>query len=231
MKRFAMNTSGRDLAVGDIHGHFSRLQAALNTAGFDPAIDRLFSVGDLVDRGPECQEVIEWLDRPWFHPVQGNHEVMAIDYARKSGSYSGMYLQNGGAWFLMLNADEQQSYAARFASLPIAIEVETARGIVGIVHADCPATTWTDFTWTLLNGRPAEAAHFKEIAQWSRRRISEGDQSQVAAIRAVVVGHTPLKRPVVLGNVHHIDTGGWLRDGSGHFTLLDLATLQPVIHA
>ena len=32
------NLSGRDLAVGDIHGHFSRLEAALADAGFDPVV-------------------------------------------------------------------------------------------------------------------------------------------------------------------------------------------------
>lgn len=74
IKRFAANTAGRDFAVGDIHGHFTRLQAALDTAGFDPATDRLFSVGDLVDRGPECRDVLDWLAKPWFHPVRGNHD-------------------------------------------------------------------------------------------------------------------------------------------------------------
>ena len=44
----------------------------------------------------------------------------------------------------------------------------------------------------------------------------------------MVVGHTPIEHAAVLGNVHHIDTGGWMKDGSGHFTLLDLATLQPL---
>ncbi|WP_183132684.1 metallophosphoesterase, partial [Pseudomonas amygdali] len=58
IKRFAENTVGRDFAVGDIHGHFTRLQVALDVAGFNPAVDRLFSVGDLVDRGPECEDVI-----------------------------------------------------------------------------------------------------------------------------------------------------------------------------
>ena len=51
VKRFAANTAGRDFAVGDIHGHFTRLQSALDKAGFEPSVDRLFSVGDLIDRG------------------------------------------------------------------------------------------------------------------------------------------------------------------------------------
>ena len=53
-RRFARKPLGRDLAVGDIHGYFSRLEQTLNQAGFDPARDRLFSVGDLTDRGPDC---------------------------------------------------------------------------------------------------------------------------------------------------------------------------------
>lgn len=53
LQRFAVNQSGRDFAVGDIHGCFSKLEAALRRVGFIPEKDRLFSVGDLVDRGPE----------------------------------------------------------------------------------------------------------------------------------------------------------------------------------
>ncbi|MOA68917.1 hypothetical protein D3C78_1967930 [compost metagenome] len=37
-----------------------------------------------------------------------------------------------------------------------------------------------------------------------------------------------MRSPVVLGNVHHIDTGGWLPDGRGHFTLLNLHTLEAI---
>ena len=65
------NERGRDFAVGDVHGHFSRLQEGLDRLGFDPARDRLFSVGDLVDRGPENEAALEWLAQPWFHAVQG----------------------------------------------------------------------------------------------------------------------------------------------------------------
>ncbi|WP_261986408.1 metallophosphoesterase, partial [Enterococcus faecium] len=62
VKHFGPNSIGRDFAVGDIHGCFSRLNSALNTIEFDPSKDRLFSVGDLVDRGPECHLILEWLE-------------------------------------------------------------------------------------------------------------------------------------------------------------------------
>jgi len=74
-KHFERNTQGRDFAVGDIHGHFTRLQAALEAVDFAPEVDRLFSVGDVVDRGPESERVLDWLAQPWFFAVQGNHEA------------------------------------------------------------------------------------------------------------------------------------------------------------
>ena len=81
LMRFPQNTQGRDFAVGDIHGCFNRLQGVLDEMGFDPAKDRLFSVGDLVDRGPDCDQVLDWITRPWFHAVRGNHEDMAMQWA------------------------------------------------------------------------------------------------------------------------------------------------------
>ena len=51
--RFEENATGRDFVVGDLHGMFSHLEALLNEVAFDESADRLFSVGDLIDRGPE----------------------------------------------------------------------------------------------------------------------------------------------------------------------------------
>ena len=74
---FTYNIQGRDFAVGDVHGHFSALHEGLETIGFNPNCDRLFALGDLVDRGPESTQVGNWLEQPWFYSVQGNHEAMA----------------------------------------------------------------------------------------------------------------------------------------------------------
>jgi serine/threonine protein phosphatase 1 len=225
VKRFAANTAGRDFAVGDIHGHFTRLQSALDAAGFDPAVDRLFSVGDLVDRGPESLDVDDWLLRkPWFHAVRGNHEQMTVDShdAGRASDQCGLHFINGGGWFYGLSSVEQGCYASILRDLPLAIEIETAQGLVGIVHADVPRGSWGEMT-AALEGSPMEADHVAAMLQWSRKRITDGNCAGVEGVRAVVVGHTPLRQPAVLGNVYHIDTAGWM---GGHFTLLNLATLQ-----
>ncbi|NWC10453.1 metallophosphoesterase [Pseudomonas agarici] len=225
MPRFAhypINSRGRDFAVGDIHGHFSRLQAALDRLGFNPEDDRLFSVGDLVDRGPQSELALEWLGRSWFAAVQGNHEALAIRHVEGGLLDYDMYRASGGGWFLDSGAQRQRLFAARFAQMPIALEVETRLGLVGVVHADCPFASWSALRDYLLGGSQVRIT-VEEVCQWSRTRLKNHDVSGIREVRAVMVGHTPQRQPTVLGNVYHIDTAGW---GSGHFTLVELGTLS-----
>lgn len=217
IQRFGPNLLGRDLAVGDIHGHFPRLEFALAACAFDPQRDRLFSVGDLVDRGPDSIAALDWLAKPWFHAVRGNHEDYAVRYRNVDIEN---WVVNGGAWFQLLPDHQKQRVSEAFAALPYVIEVETGAGVVGVLHADCPTQDWRKL------GRALARPGGRSLCIWSRARITEGDQRGVDGVRAVVVGHTPLERPVRLGNVHHIDTGGWTT--RGHFTLLDLLTLTVV---
>lgn len=217
IKRYPRNTVGRDFAVGDIHGHFSRLRATLAYHGFNPATDRLFAVGDLIDRGPECMQALDWLDLPWFHSVRGNHD----DYVVRFDTCDiGNWMFNGGTWFAGLAWDIQREFAIQFADLPLAIEVETDAGLIGIVHADSPVLDWRDLLAAL------DSRDHRNFCMWSRKRVDSEDTRKVANIRAVVCGHTPLRHPALLGNVYHIDTGGWLPHKGGFFTLLDLQTLE-----
>ncbi len=222
IERYAANLQGRDLAIGDIHGHYSRLEACLAAIDFDPKRDRLFSVGDLVDRGPESERALDWLALPWFHAVRGNHEDVAIRCARGNPIDRDAYSRNGGDWFMALPASGQQRFASAFAKLPIAIEVRTGPGVVGLLHADCPLSDWRLLAHALDEAGPS--ARLTEACMWSRRRIESQDCSGVDGIRAVIVGHTPMPALQTLGNVYHIDTAGW--QSSGYFTLLNLASLE-----
>ena len=46
----------RDFVCGDIPGSFATVAHALETLGVDPARDRLFSVGDLIDHGTRSED-------------------------------------------------------------------------------------------------------------------------------------------------------------------------------
>ena len=133
LPRFSRNKSGRDFAVGDIHGCFWMLTCGLEVIGFDPRVDRLFSVGDLVDRGMESHRVLSWLEQPWFHAVCGNHDSMTWRAALGDPYQQVDHLQHGGQWLDLLPVDKKKLIGNRLAALPLAIEVETEKGIVGLI--------------------------------------------------------------------------------------------------
>ncbi|PVZ19982.1 MULTISPECIES: metallophosphoesterase [unclassified Pseudomonas] len=222
-KHYRFNSRGRDFAVGDIHGHFERLSQSLDRAGFDPRQDRLFSVGDLVDRGPQSDQALAWLDQPWFHAVQGNHEVLTRQFVEQDPQLNVRdYRITGGGWFLDSPPERQRLFAERLGKLPVALEVETRRGLVGLVHANCPFDSWATLRAYLQGRLPPDPA-IEDVFQWSRERLKLKNEAGVRDVRAVIVGHTPLRRPRRLGNVWHIDTAGW---SEGYFTLVELSTMR-----
>lgn len=224
IKSFGANHHGTDYAVGDIHGCFSKLEGYLETF-FDRAKDRLFAVGDLVDRGPESERAEEFLAYSWFHAVKGNHDDMAERWPE--GNMVGRhYSMNGGAWNILRTPDQQIQTALVMADLPLAIEVETANGLVGIVYAECPPMEWGQFRAVLQNfgelSRKDQKA-IEEHVMWCRDRITEKNIKHVQGVRAVICGHTPVQKPLVLGNVHYIDTGACF---DYRFTFINLETLE-----
>lgn len=216
VEHHAINTQGRDFVVGDIHGCFDLLVDELALVAFDKAVDRLFSVGDLVDRGPSSADCLSWIAQPWFHAVMGNHEAMALQYfADSSPSVSDWYIANGGEWFTLLPSTLQRAVCEVFATLPLAIEVETPTGKVGIVHAEVPHNDWNKLHMA-DRWRPEE----ERVLLWSRDRIGMMDETPIAGIDLVYVGHTPMKQVVQLGNVRYIDTAAVYP--GGHLTLEQL---------
>lgn len=71
-------------AIGDVHGCYRTLRALLGRMDLDVRRDRLWMVGDLVNRGPRSLKVLRWAcelnkemgDR--FQVVLGNHDLHLI---------------------------------------------------------------------------------------------------------------------------------------------------------
>ena len=62
--------------IGDIHGCFESLQSLLSILPLKKG-DRLWCVGDLINRGPGSLEVLRWAqeNESWVQIILGNHEL------------------------------------------------------------------------------------------------------------------------------------------------------------
>ena len=180
------NTQGKDYIVGDLHGCFSLLERLLQAVGFDKSQDRLFSVGDLIDRGPESLRCLQLLDESWFYAVQGNHEVMLAEFFSPyllEGSIDDLssmdengFLVFGGDWVKQYFLPESHCMTAEFdrclnmtLQLPLLYVVGEGKQRFHVIHAELarstqeyanPLTVWLDSdidAWFVRQSLPQEA--------------------------------------------------------------------------
>ncbi len=200
-KHFEQNNAGRDFVIGDLHGCFDILMTHLKALKFDNLKDRLFSTGDLVDRGPDSLDCLGLLTAHWFYAVKGNHEDFMIDsVVYKCEGSTSMWLHNGGMWATKVNDHNELHRLCLIAEqLPVAITVATENGPIGICHAEPPSLDWAD----------AQAPDDRAVQRmlWARTRVQRQATTDVRNVTKVYCGHTPVDHPLELGNVEYIDTG------------------------
>lgn len=70
-------------AIGDIQGCYDELRRSLDAVGFEPGPDRLWCVGDLVNRGPQSLAVLRYFREIDAHAVcvLGNHDLHLLALA------------------------------------------------------------------------------------------------------------------------------------------------------
>lgn len=216
---FTTNTLGRDFVMGDLHGATDSLQQALVKVRFDRDRDRLFSVGDLIDRGPHSLAALDLLAEPWFHCCLGNHELMMLQACEnRDPAQLRQWLINGGGWAITDGGELSDQALDRFTlmteHLHTTMTIETEEGTTGIVHAE-PPEDWSQRQNTAI-----------DHLVWSRQLARLAMLGQTAShppihhVDRVYCGHTILDAPHQIGNVHFIDTGAY-RPG-GHLTVIPL---------
>jgi serine/threonine protein phosphatase 1 len=201
VQHHAANASGRDFVVGDLHGCVDALRYLLRLIAFDPARDRLFSVGDLVDRGEHSEQALALLEKPWFFAVLGNHEdtLCAVADGRLRRRWYGI----GGAWAANLSDERLQHYAERLRPLPLVRVVGSGKERFNILHAE-------------FFGTDAEldagnfSADTRQQLLWGRDlAVGNADPLRQRGLSLTYCGHTPMRDITQIGSQVFIDTGAF----------------------
>lgn len=220
------NRLGRDFVVGDLHGHRALLEQQLEALGFDPTCDRLFSVGDLIDRGPDSLGTLALIEQPWFHAVLGNHELMLLDHLGcfRSRLQSGRdFAESGGSWIVDALAQQRRRLmrlAEQVAELPMALHIDSAVPF-NVMHGDLMPIGSTQ---AQLLRRDLISVHKAERITASRDNLAaalkarsrsyafDAHRVQVSAqalgeLPLTYVGHSPVRQVTVHNSYVYIEQG------------------------
>jgi serine/threonine protein phosphatase 1 len=200
----------RVAAIGDVHGEIHKLRQLLGVLEKELAPeDTLLFIGDYIDRGPDSKGVVDLVLSLREHrnvvALRGNHEQMLLDAYRYSQPEQGALKPDwefASNWFSNGSKATLESYG------------EAARWWQRI-----PEEHWAFFRSTLIEYKVGNY-HFVHAGMlpkgvrwdmpeyppklWIREEFLESTQDFGAI---VVFGHTPMKRPLVMGNKIGIDTG------------------------
>jgi serine/threonine protein phosphatase 1 len=216
MVKYLKSNSKNVFYVGDIHGHYSELMRLLDLHQFNDSTDLLVCSGDLIDRGPESYQCLQLTDKPWFHAVIANHELMAIH--SKQHNYDGpthaQWLSNGGLWFEKLDTQQREHVDSLLAKLVtqsrpfIEIDLDDATSRVGIVHAGIPK----GFSWDDV--RSSELSN-DDLHKFIHTRIFNLDnvnfvfETSPKDLDMLIVGHNVINTnmPQCFGKMVFADTG------------------------
>lgn len=216
---------GRVFVTTDIHGHFDLLDGKMGESTFDVGKDLIVCAGDICDRGPHSDWVLDYLNEPWFLFTRGNHEQMVVDYYESLAldipehfnTAARLLYENGGDWYFDLTPKKQGDIYQSFKSLPLGIELKFENAKVGVVHAQCPFSEWD--TFKQMAWEEAEAA-----ALWARSKYDHPKRfDDVQGVDYLLSGHIPTSSgsPEWVGNQLYLDLGSFFRGTLGFLQIAE----------
>jgi len=169
-------------AIGDIQGCFGELKRLLEYIGFNEHRDRLWFVGDLVNRGPSSLEVLRFVRdlKGAAVTVLGNHDLHLIMQAEGFGKTS-----REDTLAPVLNAPDREELIAWLRSLPLfhveddtamvhagllpSWHVEQAKDLADEVSAALTGARYRDFLSNLWGSEPDRWCD--DCVGWDRLRV------------------------------------------------------------
>jgi len=154
-------------AIGDIQGCYRELRALLDRIAFDPALDRLWLVGDLVNRGPDSLAVLRFVRGLGSAAlaVLGNHDLHLLACA-----WGGRKPHRLDTLEAILQAPDREPLLDWLSARPL-LHHDSASG-VAMVHAGLPPQ-WS-LAAALRHAREMEAVlRGEDRAEFTRRMYGD----------------------------------------------------------
>ncbi|MEB3336898.1 MAG: metallophosphoesterase, partial [Leptolyngbyaceae bacterium] len=73
-----MSESTRRIIIGDVHGHYDGMMRLLEAIAPNTA-DQVYFLGDLIDRGPQSAQVLDFVKNSSYVSLMGNHEQLLLN--------------------------------------------------------------------------------------------------------------------------------------------------------
>lgn len=219
--KLPLSENKRHFVVGDIHGRYETFLSLLEEIDYNEETDMIYSVGDLIDRGPKSVEVVKFFQQPNTWAVLGNHEQMVINHQEWWQTW--MYPPNGGPATLAslrehgLDVDWLRKIFARF---PICLDVgdDDNPNAFRLIHAEQPPE-WTDEIFRMFLASESDDAPEGQLL-WGRGCVTRAKRN-IEAMRPaghgftfpddwpdrnIFCGHTPTENIIKVHNMYWIDT-------------------------
>ena len=202
-------------AVGDIHGSFELLRAALEAIARHARgrEHQLVFLGDYIDRGADSRATVELLMQPRNEGrvvcLMGNHEEMLLRHRAGSKRLGALWMTTGGPETL-------KSYDLDEQSLESAFQIPEAH-IHWMLRRPTIYATWHRiFVHAGIDPRRPLEVQSRREHLWIRERFLTADPDIFVDRRHVVHGHTPLwagkpkmAQPELLSHRTNLDTGAY----------------------
>ena len=208
----------RILAIGDIHGNYTRLTQLFDRIDFRPKEDCLIFLGDIVDRGEHSAECLDFLralreESPAVAVLTGNHEAMLVDYFEKNSIREPMNENHG--WIPSGGATTYESLRALYDK-DLGLYRKLLEFLLSLDHI---ASIGEEYLFTHAGFYPGVSYEKQyDSMLWLREEFLR----DYAGEKQVTVGHTPVqfynrrrRVPLVLSNgIIDCDTGSFLPEGA-----------------